>query len=90
MKQALEHGNDRYLPERYRERPEANINQMLPAGWGSFYVSGFIGNIWNDELGRTEKSNYALGYNNRFGSSTGAFLLAEPTMKTVVTTIRST
>ncbi|HHY2958875.1 TPA: fimbria/pilus outer membrane usher protein, partial [Enterobacter roggenkampii] len=70
VKQALEHGNDRYLPERYRERLEANINQMLPAGWGSFYVSGFIGNIWNDELGRTEKSNYALGYNNRFGSST--------------------
>lgn len=70
VKQALEHGNDRYLPERYRERLEANINQMLPAGWGSFYVSGFIGNIWNDELGRTEKSNYALGYNNRFGTST--------------------
>jgi outer membrane usher protein len=50
VKQALEHGNDRYCCERYRERLEANINQMLPAGWGSFYVSGFIGNIWNDEL----------------------------------------
>ena len=59
---------------------------MLPAGWGSFYVSGFIGNIWNDELGRTEKSNYALGYTTGLARRPGAFRLAEPTMKTVVTT----
>lgn len=70
VKQAIEHGNDNYLPERYRERLEANINQMLPPGWGSFYVSGFVGNVWNDRLSRTEKSNYAVGYNNQFGSST--------------------
>lgn len=70
LKQALEAGESRYFPERYRERVEANINQMLPSGWGSFYVSGFVGNVWNDELGRTEKSNFVVGYNNQLGSAT--------------------
>ena len=67
LKRSLESDDDDYLPQRYRERLEANINQMLPSGWGSFYVSGFVGNVWNDELGHNEESNFVVGYNNQFG-----------------------
>lgn len=70
LKRALESGEEDYLPQRYRERLEANINQMLPAGWGSFYLSGFVGNVWNDERGYNEKSNFVVGYNNQFGVTT--------------------
>lgn len=69
LKQALETGEEDAYPDRYRERLEANINQTLPAGWGSFYVSGFVGNVWNEELYHTDKSNFTLGYNNQFGST---------------------
>lgn len=70
LKRSIESDDDDYLPERYRERLEANINQTLPAGWGNFYISGFVGNVWNSERGQNEKSNYVLGYNNQFGSTT--------------------
>lgn len=70
LKRSLESDDDDYLPQRYRERLEANINQTLPAGWGSFYVSGFVGNVWNDELGHNEQSNFVVGYNNHFGVTT--------------------
>lgn len=70
LKRALETDNNDYYPSRYRERLEANINQTLPSGWGSFYVSGFVGNVWNDELGQNEKSNFVIGYNNQFGRTT--------------------
>ncbi|HDC4518379.1 fimbrial biogenesis outer membrane usher protein [Enterobacter kobei] len=70
LKRSIEADEEDFLPERYRERLEANINQTLPAGWGSFYVSGFVGNVWNNEQGRNEKSNFVLGYNNQFGITT--------------------
>ncbi|KNC12041.1 fimbrial assembly protein [Klebsiella sp. RIT-PI-d] len=69
LKQAIESGQQDANPDRYRERLEANINQMLPDGWGSFYVSGFVGNVWNEKLSHTDKSNFTLGYNNQFGST---------------------
>lgn len=67
LKQALEAGQDSLQPERFRERLEANISQNLPSGWGNFYVSGFVGNVWNEELSHNDKSNFTLGYNNQFG-----------------------
>lgn len=70
LKRTLETGETGYYPSRYRERLEANINQTLSPGWGSFYVSGFVGNVWNDELGHNEKSNFVIGYNNQFGKTT--------------------
>lgn len=70
LKRSLDTGDTDYYPSRYRERLEANINQTLPPGWGSFYVSGFVGNVWNDELGQNEKSNFVVGYNNQFGRTT--------------------
>ena len=70
LKRSIESGEKDYLPERYRERLEANISQTLPSGWGSFYVSGFVGNVWNSERDQNEKSNFVLGYNNQFGMTT--------------------
>lgn len=70
LKRSIESDDNDYFPERYRERLEANINQTLPDGWGSFYLSGFVGNVWNEERGHNEKSNYVVGYNNQFGVST--------------------
>lgn len=69
LKQAIEAGQDSLLPERFRERLEANINQTLPPGWGNFYLSGFVGNVWNEQLAHNDKSNVTLGYNNQFGST---------------------
>lgn len=68
IKRASEFNQDRYYPERYRERLEANINQALPEGYGSFYINGFLGNVWNDKLAREERSNVVLGYNNQWGT----------------------
>jgi len=69
LKQAMETGEDSLQPERFRERLEANINQILPSGWGSFYLSGFLGNVWNEQLAHNDKSNFTLGYNNQFGTT---------------------
>lgn len=69
LKEALDTGNADAWPERYRERLEANINQYLPDGWGSVYVSGFVGNVWNSRMSHNDSSNVTLGYNNQFGST---------------------
>lgn len=76
LKQALESHQESLQPERFRERLEANISQTLPIGWGSFYVSGFVGNVWNEELARNDKSNFTLGYNNQFGSTSWGIALS--------------
>lgn len=67
IKRSSENNDYNYYPKRYRERLEANINQKLPEGWGSFYINGFVGNVWNEELARQERSNFSIGYNNYFG-----------------------
>lgn len=68
LKRAIESGESSYLPQRYRERLEANISQTLPEGWGSFYLSGFVGNYWNQKNGHNESANVSVGYNNRLGN----------------------
>ncbi|TKU01738.1 fimbrial biogenesis outer membrane usher protein [Citrobacter sp. wls830] len=69
LKKAIETGQQDDYPERFRERVEANINQVLPDGWGSFYISGFVGNVWNSERSQNDRSNFTLGYNNQIGST---------------------
>lgn len=68
LKRSIEADEPTYGPQRYRERLEANISQTLPVGWGAFYLSGFVGNYWNQESGHNESANFSVGYNNHIGS----------------------
>ncbi|MEN5093290.1 fimbria/pilus outer membrane usher protein [Pseudomonas protegens] len=51
---------------RVRNRLDANINQQLGAGAGSFYLSGSSLNYWN-RSGRAQ--SYSLGYSNQWRGS---------------------
>lgn len=48
---------------RPKSRFNVTIDQGLPEGWGTFYVSGFTQNYWNND---TTDLQYQMGYNNRW------------------------
>ncbi|WP_168163805.1 fimbria/pilus outer membrane usher protein [Jeongeupia sp. USM3] len=48
-----------------RGRLQLTLNQALPEGWGSFYLSGSSQTYWN----RADRdTQFQFGYNNRFGN----------------------
>ncbi|UNK48143.1 fimbrial biogenesis outer membrane usher protein [Lysobacter sp. S4-A87] len=50
-------------PDRERGRLQLTVNQTLPAGWGSFYLTGSRQDYWNR---RETDTQYQLGYNNTY------------------------
>lgn len=50
----------------YREVFEANINQELEPGWGSFNLSSYFGRYWQGN--QKNNINYQVGYANNIGS----------------------
>ncbi|MFC3814313.1 fimbria/pilus outer membrane usher protein [Lysobacter sp. GCM10012299] len=50
-------------PDRERGRLQLTVNQALPAGWGTFYLTGSRQDYWNRSETDTQ---YQLGYNNTY------------------------
>ncbi|MDQ8051233.1 fimbria/pilus outer membrane usher protein [Luteibacter sp.] len=50
-------------PDRERGRLQLTVNQALPAGWGTFYLTGSRQEYWNRGEADTQ---YQLGYNNTY------------------------
>ncbi len=50
-------------PDRERGRLQLTVNQNLPAGWGSFYLTGSRQDYWNR---RENDTQYQFGYNNTY------------------------
>lgn len=51
---------------RQKSRTNVTASQVLPEGYGSFYISGYTQNYWNND--RTDLQ-YQFGYNNNFKSA---------------------
>lgn len=50
-------------PDRERGRLQLTVNQALPPGWGTFYLTGSRQDYWNR---RQTDTQYQLGYNNTY------------------------
>ncbi|QSX74409.1 fimbrial biogenesis outer membrane usher protein [Lysobacter arenosi] len=50
-------------PDRERGRLQLTVNQALPAGWGTFYLTGSRQDYWNRNQTDTQ---YQFGYNNSY------------------------
>ena len=66
--EALETGDNSYLPENYRDKIEVNISQSLAPGWGSVFASGYYGRVWDSRYSRNTQSSYQFGYSNSWRS----------------------
>lgn len=63
-----QHGNNSWLPDRYRHRLEATLSQLLSPGWGELSLSTRMEK--NNESGEyaDSRSSYIFGYRNELGA----------------------
>ena len=68
IQDALNNGRTPSSNYRAKNRLTATINQGLPAGFGQFYLTGYVQDYWNQQT--KSDLQYQFGYNNVFHSVT--------------------
>ncbi len=63
-----QHGNNSWLPERYRHRLEATLSQLLNPGWGELSLSAWLERANKSRQESDSRSSYLLGYRNNIGT----------------------
>ncbi|QCR34969.1 fimbrial biogenesis outer membrane usher protein [Nissabacter sp. SGAir0207] len=76
MKEAIDADDGRLLPESYRDKIELNISQSLPGNWGSLFISGYYGRVWDSWTETNKRSSYQVGYSNAWRSVSYSINLA--------------
>lgn len=64
IREQQSHNDHRYLIQRPKSRLGITATQILPEGWGSFYINAYQQNYWNAS---DRDRQYQVGYNNRLG-----------------------
>lgn len=62
------HGNNNWLPARYRHRLEVTISQILSPGWGDLSLSTWLEKSNHSNKYLNSRTSYLLGYRNNIES----------------------